>query len=110
MSIVLKVLLELITIEGGWNALFMEKKDEVINTSACRCLYSHGSIHISRGPNYFFVAIPRNIGLFHVASTFKSQKKRFTILHIQCAFYSTFIVDRSTNIYCTLNACLFCIV
>ena len=37
MSIVLEVLLELTTIEGGWNALFMEKKDEAINTSACRC-------------------------------------------------------------------------
>ena len=52
MSIVLEVLLELTTIEGGWNALFlelttieggwnalfMEKKDETINTSVCRCL------------------------------------------------------------------------
>ena len=38
MSIMLEVLLELTIIEGEWNALFMEKKDEVISTSACRCL------------------------------------------------------------------------
>ena len=38
MSIMLEVVLELTTIEGEWNALFMEKKDEAINTSACRCL------------------------------------------------------------------------
>ena len=43
-------------VEGDGTTLFMDKKDEAVTTSACRCLaYTYGSICISRGPTYFFL-------------------------------------------------------
>ena len=78
----------------------------------------YGSIHISRGPTFLVViAIPRNMGLFDVASTnacgltmmkcIQSIKNVVYYIAHSMSFYSAFSVDRSMNIYCTLNALFF---
>ena len=69
---------------------------------------------LAEGPLIFFNAIPRNMGFFlcckhKCAQTdcdevhSKHKKVVYYIAH-SMSFYSTFSVDRSTNIYCTLNA------
>ena len=69
MIVMLELLLELKNVEGGWNNTRIIMRHKILQLAYVLLSYTYGSIRISRGPNYFFVAIPRNMKLFDVAST-----------------------------------------
>ena len=76
--------------------LFMEKNDEVISTSADVLLSYNLRLNtlLAEGP-FFFVAVPRNMELFDVAST--NVYGQTVMKHIQSA-------KNGGSLYCAFNA------
>ena len=106
MSVVFKLLLELKTIDGGWNNTITEKKDEAVTTSACRCLMAQ--YVLAEDPLFF--AIPRNMELFMLQVQIrtldcdKAHSKHQKRGSLYCVCFIAYSYGQINTHVCTLNA------